>query len=94
MDDKQKKLVGIGCFVVCAICLFVAVERYNANSNAVQAINSMSQSTPLGGLMGGGELQAAMPAATKYSLFFGVIAGIGGAVLLTQSRSDDSKPTQ
>jgi hypothetical protein len=63
----------------------------HSNSNNVQALNSFSQSSPLGSVMGG-EMKPATPAATKYALFFAAISGVGGAVLMVQSR-DDSTPT-
>ncbi len=37
-----------------------------------------------------GGLEPAMPAATKYAIFFAVISGIGGGVLLVKSKPDAS----
>ena len=83
MDPKQMKLFGIICLVICAICLFVAVERYNANAGNVRAMNAFTESTPLGGMVG--ELKPATPAATKYSLLFAAISGVAGGVMLAKS---------
>ena len=91
MDRQMKKLLGIVCLVVCAICVFVAIERYNANAGKVRAMNSFQQSSPLRNMMGGAELKPATPAATKYALLFAVLSGIGGAVLLVQSGKADSQ---
>ena len=91
MDRQMKKVLGIVCLVVCAICVFVAIERYSANSSNVRAINSFQQSTGLGEMMGGAELKPATPAATKYALLFAVLSGIGGVVLLVQSGSANSR---
>lgn len=41
MDKKQMKMIGIVCLVVCAVCIFVAIERYNANAGAVRAMNNL-----------------------------------------------------
>jgi hypothetical protein len=73
------------CLVLSAICVFVAVERYNTNANNVRAISQFQQSSPFGGMMGGVELKPATPAATKYALFFAALSGVGGAVLLIKS---------
>ena len=86
MDKQQKKIGGIVCLVICAICIFVAIERYSANANNVRAMNALQQSSPLGGMMGGGNMKPATPAATKYALLFAALSGIGGAVLLVQSK--------
>lgn len=52
MDKKRMKIVGIVCLVVCAVCIFVAIERYNANASGVRAMNSIQQNSPLGGRRG------------------------------------------
>ncbi len=78
MSSQTLKIAAIICFVVCGILLFVAWERYSTNANNVQAMNQMSQSSPFGDMMGGGNLEPATPAATKYALVFSVIAGGAG----------------
>ena len=70
--------------MVCAVCIFVAVERYNTNARNVRAMKAFQQSSPLGGMMGGGNIEPATPAATRYALLFAAISGIGGAFLLVQ----------
>ena len=87
MDKKQMKIVGIIALVVCAVCVFVAIERYQTNANNVRAMNQMRDSSPLGGMMGAGEIRPATPAATKYALLFALISGIGGAILLVKGMS-------
>ena len=77
MNAGALKIVGISCLVVCVICLFVAYERYQANASNVNAANQLFGSTPLGELAG--NLRPAMPAITKYALFFAALAGLGGA---------------
>ena len=86
MDKKQTKIAGIVALVLCAICIFAAVERYQANANNVKAMNQLGQSTPLSGMMGIGEMKPRIPAATKYAAVLAVISGVGGAVLLVKSR--------
>ena len=89
MDKKQMKVCGIIALCICVICLFVAVERYRSNANNVRAMNHLQQSSPLGSMMGQmtGQTQfkPATPAATKYALFFALISGAGGGVLLAKS---------
>ena len=90
MNKKQMKLCGILCLVICAICVFVAIERYNTNANNVRAMNSLQQSSPIGGSLWGGSMKPATPAATKYALLFAALSGIGGAVLLALSGKAES----
>ncbi|MBI9016567.1 MAG: hypothetical protein JEZ07_04815 [Phycisphaerae bacterium] len=88
MDNNLMKTLGIVCLVICAICIFVAVERYQSNADSVNAMNSMMNSLPLGGMMGRGPVKPATPAATKYAIFFALITGVSGAVLLVKSNND------
>jgi hypothetical protein len=89
MSPAVLKGISIGCFVVCAILLFVAWERYQDNANKVEATNNLLGSSPLGGMMnqmtGGAKLEPGMPDATKYALFFAALAGIGGVVSMVMS---------
>lgn len=81
MSNKQIMMIaGILCLVICGVCCFVAYERYQANANNVKAMNSLQQSSPLGGMIG--NMKPTTPAATKYALVFAVLSGLGGAVLL------------
>jgi hypothetical protein len=86
MNKKQMKIVGIVALVVCAICIFVAVERYQTNANNVKAMNQFGQSTPLPGMAGIGEMKPVTPAASKYAIVFALVSGIGGGVLLVKSK--------
>ncbi len=80
MSPGLLKGIGIGCFVLSAILLFVAWERYQDNANKVEAANKMMGSSGLGGGMnvlmkeitGGAKLEPGWPNATKYSLFFAI----------------------
>jgi phage-related minor tail protein len=87
MSPGALKGIGIGCFVLCAILLFVAWERYQDNANKVEAANKMLHSSPFGGMMqgmqgltGSPQLEPSAPAATKYALVFAVLSGIAGGV--------------
>jgi hypothetical protein len=87
MDRKQMKIAGIVALVVCAICIFVAIERYQTNANNVKAMNQLRRSSPLSGMMGAGEMKPAAPAATKYAALFALVSGIAGGVLLVKSKA-------
>jgi hypothetical protein len=87
MDKKQMKIAGVVALVVCAICIFVAIERYQTNANNVKAMNQIGQSSPLSGMMGAGEMKPAAPAATKYAALFALVSGIGGGALLVKSKA-------
>jgi hypothetical protein len=78
MQRKQYNIIGIVCLAVSLVCLFIAYERYQDNAGKVQAMNQMIGSTPLAGMMGGVQVEPAMPAASKYALLFAVGAGIAG----------------
>lgn len=92
MSPGALKGIGIGCFVLCAILLFVAWERYDNNAKAVEAANRMMQSSPFGGdspfggmmkqMTGSSKLEPGVPAATTYSLIFAALSAIGGVVCL------------
>jgi len=89
MSAGAIKGVAIGCFVLCAILLFVAWERYHSNAQGVEAMNQMLHGSPFGGvsplggmMTGGGRLQPSMPTATIYALLFAAISAVGGVVCL------------
>jgi hypothetical protein len=79
MTPQNYKAAAIVCFVVTAICLFIAFERSQANANTVNAINQLGGS-PFG------ELKPATPSAAKYALFFALLSGVGGGVLLSRAK--------
>ncbi len=79
MNNQNLKGIGIACFVVCAICLFIAFERSSANADTVNAFNNLS-----GGAL---ELKPATPTAAKYAIFFAILSGIGGVVCFTRVKS-------
>ncbi len=89
MDSQTMKILGIVALVICAVCIFVAIERYNTNAKNVQAMNQMRQSMPMGNTMPGmgGAMKPATPAATKYAILFALIFGGGGAFLLVKGAS-------
>jgi hypothetical protein len=92
MEKRQMKILGIVCLIVCAVCVFIAFERYQTNANNVQAMNQFRNSSPLGGMMsemtGQSQMKPATPAATKYAIVFALIAGAGGVVLLIKSQGN------
>ena len=90
MEKDQMKMAGIACLVICAICLFAAMERYNSNAANVNAMNAFRQSSPLRhGLPSGlQKMKPATPAATKYALLFALLSGVGGSVLLGKCKED------
>jgi len=89
---NQMKLTGIVLLVLCTVCLFVAVERYQANANTVRTINQMG-----GGMFqamtGGNELKPSTPAATKYGLLGALIFGAGGGYCLLNSSKQNKSGT-
>jgi hypothetical protein len=87
MDSKTLKILGIVCLVICGICLFIAVERYQDNASKVNAMKEMGSDLgiPGGGLLGGADIQPATPTATKYAAFFGLLFAVGGAIFLWKS---------
>jgi hypothetical protein len=95
MSPGVLKGIGIGCFVLCAILLFVAWERYQDNAKKVDAANQMMQSSPFGGespfggmmegMTGSRKLEPATPAVTKYALVFAALSGVGGVVCLVMA---------
>jgi len=94
MDKKQMMIAGIVCLVVCAVCIFVAIERYNANASSVRALNSLQRNSPLGNMGLNLNVKPATPAATKYAIFFALLSGVGGGFLLFKSKQEDSPSIQ
>ena len=83
------KILGIVSLVLCLVCVFIAVERYNANARTVNAMNQMRQNIPIGDLMPGmqQQLKPAVPVVSKYAGFFAILTGLAGAVLLVKAGS-------
>ena len=94
MDKKQMMIGGIVCLVICAVCIFVAIERYNANAGSVRAMNNFQRNSPLGDMGMSLEMKPATPAATKYAIFFALLSGAGGGILLFKSKQEDSPGVQ
>lgn len=106
MEKGQMKILGILLLVICAVCIFVAVERYQKNANNVRAMNEFSRSMPMGRTMIQGQsLKPAMPAATKYAILLALITGVSGGFFLvkgtgtntpenTQQKTPDSAPAE
>jgi len=85
---------GIGaivCGILCVVCIFVAVERYQANAASIEAMNQLGGGL-FGSLNGGGEVRAGIPAATKYAIFFAILSG-GGAIVFLATGSKRPAPT-
>lgn len=82
--SNQLKIAGIVLLIVAAICVFVAIERYQANASAVNAMNELG-----GGLlqgMAGGELRPSTPTASKYAIALALVCGGGGGYCLWKSK--------
>ena len=105
MSSGMLKGIGVGCFGLCAILLFVAWERYNSNAKAVEAANRMMQSSPFGGespfggmmkqMTGSSKLEPGVPVATTYSLIFAALSAIGGVVcFVVATKKGPRLPTQ
>ena len=92
MEQKHLLIAGIVCIVLCAICLFVAFERYQTNANNVEAMNKLGGSTPFGGMVG--KMEPATPAATKYALALAALSGIGGAILTIKGSATSGGETR
>ncbi len=97
MEKSQMKILGVVLLVMCAVCIFIAIERYQTNANNVRAMNQMQQNSPFGGMMnqmtGGMQMKPATPAATKYAALGALITGIAGAALLVMSGKQGETPS-
>jgi hypothetical protein len=49
MSQGTLNAISIDCFVLWAILLFVAWERYDNNAMKVEAVNRLMQGSPFGG---------------------------------------------
>jgi hypothetical protein len=81
------KGIGIGCFVLCAILLFVAWERYQDHARKVKEANRvleffvgvLKQTTGSAPVVED-KSEPGVPPATMLSLLFAALSAIGGAV--------------
>ncbi len=95
MSPVALKGIGIGCFVVCAILLFVAWDRYQDNANQVDAINKIAGPWVALAPLYGVKVEPGMPEATKYALFFAALTAIGGIVCFAMSpKMGPAQPSQ
>jgi hypothetical protein len=78
MTPQNYKTAAIVCFVLCAIFIFVAIERSQANASSVEAINQLTGSAL--------ELRPATPTGAVYAWFFAILTGIGGAFCLSRAK--------
>jgi hypothetical protein len=93
MSKDNMRIASFACLVLTAVLLFVAWERYSSHANAVEAANRMLNNSAMGQIRrimlqqmtGQSELEPGVPVSTTYSIFFAVISGISGAVLLGAS---------
>ncbi len=85
-----KLITCIAAGIVCLVCVFTAVERYQANANAVRAMKEMDRR------MGGGMLREdyfapAIPAASKYATLFALISGgVAVTAFITHKREQSA----
>ncbi len=93
MSKDHMRIAGFACLVLAVVFLFVAWERYSSHVNAVETANRMLNNSPMGPVMrvfrerltGQADIEPGVPVLTTYSVFFSVISGISGAVLLVAS---------
>ena len=88
MTKQNCQFFGIAGIILCAVLIFVAVERYQNNVNALNTLQGVidgSNAAPPGtvSLM---EMEPKTPTITKYALFFAILAGAGGIYFLIQAR--------
>ena len=82
---KGGPIGAIVCTLVCAICLFVALERNSQNAANVEAFNQ------IGGDMLRANLKPSMPTASKYALFFALLAGAGAIIFVASAAKQRSQ---
>lgn len=90
MNREQKKFLGWGLVIACAICLFIAWERYQTNAGNVEAMKRMTRNNPL---MSADDMEPAMPAATKYALLAALLTGGGAAACFLSAKSGGESGT-
>ena len=78
MTPQNYKTAAIVCFVLCAIFVFVAIERSQANASSVEAINQLTGSAL--------QLRPATPTGAVYAWFFAILTGVGGAFCLSRAK--------
>jgi hypothetical protein len=82
------KIAGYLCMVFTVLMMFVEWERYSSNAKAVETANQLLSNSPTGKMTTQSIFVPNIPLATTYSIFFAVISGIAGAVLLGSSQKN------
>lgn len=93
---NPKLLTAAIAGVICLVCAFVAIERYQANADNLRAINRMG-SGMLRHMSGGQHAKPAMPTASKYAIFFAVISGavaVGALVMHNRQGNANDAPSR
>lgn len=79
------KTTGLILIFASLFSLFLCVERCSSNASKVEAFSKQMNSFPFGSL-GQQKIKPAMPAISKYALFFAVSFGVAGVFMLLKSR--------
>ncbi len=74
MTPQNLKTAGIACFGICAICLFIAFERYQTNASNVNAMLRVTQAAASPFI----ETRPITPTTTKLALSLAFIFAAGG----------------
>lgn len=85
------KVFGISLLFVSLFSLFLSVERCSNNSSNVEAMNRQIGNSPFGRMTK--RLDPAMPAISKYGLFFFVVCGAAGIVVLSKYKEEKKTVT-
>jgi hypothetical protein len=88
MFKSNMMLAGCVCMVLTVVLLLVACERYSSNAKTVKSVNQLLSNSPTGKMTTQSILRPNIPVATTYSIFFAVISGVAGAVLLGSSQKN------
>jgi hypothetical protein len=81
MSSAHYRRIGAVCLVLCAICVFVAVERYRAKEPLAGAIDEIAE-------VASAEKVAdpLIPTATTYALLTAALFGAGGVYSFVKAR--------
>lgn len=84
MDTGFSKIVGALCLGACAICAYVAIDKYQANANNFRAMPPFARS------LLGADATPAVPSESKYLGLVACLFGVGGVLFIVRSRNQQS----
>jgi hypothetical protein len=104
MSSGALRVIAIGCFVLCAILLFVARERHKRNAQAIDTANRIVLAFPVGNkppatgtmerILGDSKVKSGATSAATLPIVFAALFGVAGVVSLVIAQKKQEPPSR